>query len=107
MAQLAGDQMTLGAYRLGGRMPWAMGAVVDLWAGCARGEGATGVPSPHVLFKRTRGDDQDPDRGSIYCPDCRVEMAAQRAAGPLPKPVTSAPPIHRPAVTTPPLDLPF
>ena len=81
LAQSVGDQMTLGAYRLGNRLPWAPGALIDIWAPCPRGEVSTGVPAPHVYFMRTRGD-HTIDRGSIYCPECRIELAENRAAGP-------------------------
>ena len=104
LAAMAGDQLTLGAYRLGNRLPWAPGALIDIWAACPRGEVATGVPAPHVVFFRTRGDHAE-DRGSMFCPACRVELAALRAAGGSVKP---APPPPRAALpATPPLALLF
>lgn len=89
-----GDEMTLGAYRRGNRRSWLPGALIDSWVPCARGEGATGVPQPHVYFIQTIGENSA-DNGSIYCPACRIEVAAQRTSGrvsaPPPAPAPPAP----------------
>ena len=96
---LVGDKMTLGAYRGGNRGVWIPGATIDAWVPCARGEIATGVPFPHVYFIQTIGG-KGAESGSIYCPECRVEVAARRAQGnsappllpkPAPKPLVAAP----------------
>ena len=76
-----GDVTTLGAYRRGNRRSWLPGALIDSWVPCARGEGATGVPQPHVYFIQTIGE-RSAESGSIYCPACRAEVAALRAAWP-------------------------
>jgi hypothetical protein len=89
LAQAAGDQMTLGAYRRGNRQSWLPGALIDTWVPCARGDAATGVAWPHVYFIQTIGE-RSREAGSIFCPECRVEMTARRAAG------TSAPTISAP-----------
>jgi len=80
LARAAGDEMTLGAYRRGTRISWIPGALIDSWVACPRGEHVTGVPSPHVYFKQTRGE-SSADAGSIHCPACRAELAAARATG--------------------------
>jgi hypothetical protein len=78
LARSVGDTTTLGAYRRGNRLPWIPGALIDVWVPCARGEIATGVPSPHVFFIQTIGE-KSAARGSIHCPVCRAELAARRA----------------------------
>lgn len=83
---LIGDQMTLGAYRGGNRGVWLPGATIDIWVPCARGEIVTGVPFPHLYFIQTIGDGTA-DGGSIFCPQCRPEVAARRALG------SAAPPL--------------
>ena len=100
LAALVGDQLTLGAYRLGHRLPWATGATIDLWAACPRAESVTGVPAPHVLFRWTRGD-YTVNNGSLFCPECCAELAALRASGQLGKTSASPPPPPRVAPPRP------
>jgi hypothetical protein len=78
LAKSVGDTMTLGAYRRGNRIPWVPGALIDVWVPCARGEGATGVPSPHIFFRQTIGE-KSAASGSIHCLDCRADLATRRA----------------------------
>lgn len=78
--------MTLGAFRRGKYITWIPGATIDVWTKCARTENATGVPWPHAMFIQTIGG---PDGGHILCPPCRAEVAALRASGRLPNPMTS------------------
>jgi hypothetical protein len=98
---LAGDVTTLGAYRRGNRLPWLPDATIDTWVPCARGEVATGVPQPHVYFIQTIGGRSAAD-GSIYCPECRIEVAARRASGAVPVPLRVAPPRPSASVSAPP-----
>jgi hypothetical protein len=96
---------TLGAYRHGGCMPWVPGATIDVWVACARQ--VIDVAWPHAYFIQTIGG-RTADDGSIYCPTCRAEVAAARAAGI----VTVKPPAiaaSKPAVSKPKpqSDLPF
>lgn len=103
LARDVGDVLTLGAYRRGNRLPWLPGATIDTWVACPRGEGATGVPSPHVYFIQTIGGRTAAD-GSIHCPACRAELAELRARG------TNAPllpPASQPVVPTSQPALPF
>lgn len=69
--------VTLGAYRRGKYMSWLPGATIDVWSRCARMENATGVPWPHCYFVQTIGG---PDGGTIFCPQCRAELASRHAA---------------------------
>jgi len=78
LARSVGDTMTLGAYRRGNRLPRIPGTLIDVWVPCPRGEIATGVPAPHVFFMQTIGENSVAS-GSIHCPDCRAELAANRA----------------------------
>lgn len=78
LAKSVGATMTLGAYRRGYQLPWVPGATIDVWVPCPRGEIATGVPSPHVFFMQTIGEGSEAG-GSIHCPECRIELKAQRA----------------------------
>jgi len=80
LARSVGDEVTLGAYRRAHWMPWVPGATIDAWVPCARGEIATGVPQPHVYFVQTIGGG-GAESLSIYCPDCRVDVASRRASG--------------------------
>lgn len=97
LAQTLGLQATQGAYYRRGAQSWIPGAVMDVWSACARGEGATGVPAPHVYFTQTLGDGSA-ESGSLHCPTCRAELAVGRASGggaaPPPRP---APPPVAPA----------
>jgi hypothetical protein len=79
LARAIGAQITLGVYR--GRMSWVPGATIDVWVPCARGDAATGVPSPHVYFVQTIGE-RSSDSGSIHCPTCRAELTLLRASRP-------------------------
>lgn len=102
--------ITLGAYRAGKHMPWVPGAEIDAWAPCARPPSSPDVPWPHCYFVQTQGGSTENDR-SIYCPTCRVEVAALRAAGvkvsaparPAPVAVAPSPPVAATAQS----DLPF
>lgn len=100
-----GDVTTLGAYRRGNRRSWLPGALIDSWVPCARGEGATGVPQPHVYFIQTIGE-RSAESGSIYCPACRAEVAALRAAGRGSAPPNPVPPVPS-APSAPQSALPF
>lgn len=94
LAKAVGDVTTLGAYRRGNRLPWIPGATIDVWVPCPRGEGATGVPSPHVYFVQTIGGG-GAENGSIHCPTCRAELVQLRSG-------TAAPPKPAPShVVTP------
>lgn len=107
LATSVGDELTLGAYRRGNRLPWLPGALIDAWVPCARGEVATGVPSPHVYFVQTIGD-ASRDSGSIHCPECRIELAARRATGVGgPSQPTSVTAVPRPAPPVSQAALPF
>jgi hypothetical protein len=78
LARSVGDTTTLGAYRRGYRLPRIPGSLIDVWVPCPRGEIATGVPSPHVFFLQTIGENSTAS-GSIHCPDCRAELSTNRA----------------------------
>jgi hypothetical protein len=98
LAKAVGDVTTLGAYRRGNRLPWIPGATIDVWVPCPRGEGATGVPSPHVYFVQTIGGKSAED-GSIHCPTCRAELAERRAVGTTAPPPASPRPLPRAAAS--------
>ena len=102
LARAVGDVTTLGAYRRGNRLPWIPGATIDVWVPCPRGEGATGVSSPHVYFVQTRGG-TGAENGSIYCPACRTEVAELRATGTVAPPPQKAAPSHAAAPAQAPL----
>lgn len=104
IAKADGDTMTLGVYRRGNRRSWLPGALIDTWVPCARGEGATGVPYPHVYFIQTLGD-RSAESGSIHCPACRAELAARRVSGGAPPPPQIAVPAASAAAAQPTLPL--
>lgn len=106
-----GGTETLGAYRYS-RVPWIPGATIDVWVPCVRADHVTGVPYPHVYFIQTVGGRTAED-GSIYCPTCRVEVAAIRASGvavpppPMKTPAAPAAPKPPKPPKAPQSDLPF
>ena len=82
--------VTLGAYRR--CIAWVPGATIDVWTKCAS-PGEDGAP--HCYFIQTIGGE---DGCSIYCPSCRVEIAARpKVAAPV---QTIAPPIKKPTRQT-------
>lgn len=103
LAQTLGLQATQGAYHRRGAQSWIPGAVMDVWSACARGEGATGVPAPHVYFMQTLGDGSA-ESGSIHCPTCRAELIVGRASGIA---APSVPRVAPPAAPVPQAALPF